>query len=129
VHRVVVPYRAYDLLSIVGREHAQTMLRNSVRYCLKAEQPRSAEMFGPLRTLLPRLLDEHRLLSRPLGNRAAEDAWIERFMQTLFTSNQEQAANAAAAALAEGMSPEAVGEAISLVSNQLVLRERGRTQQ
>ena len=37
VHRVVMPYRAWDLLDIVGREHAHTMLRQSVRYCVKAE--------------------------------------------------------------------------------------------
>ena len=42
--------------------------------------------------------------------------------QTINTSTQEQAADAIAAALAEGMDPEAVGEAISLAANQLVLR-------
>ncbi|MGH7128386.1 MAG: hypothetical protein ACREIV_07440, partial [Planctomycetaceae bacterium] len=31
VHRVVLPYRAWDLLDIVGREHAHTLLRQSVR--------------------------------------------------------------------------------------------------
>ena len=42
--------------------------------------------------------------------------------QTINKSTQEQAADAVAAALAEGMDPEAVGEAISLTANQLVLR-------
>ena len=31
VHRVVLPYRAWDLLGLVGKEHAHTMLRQSVR--------------------------------------------------------------------------------------------------
>ena len=30
-------YRAWDLLDLVGREHAHTLLRQSVRYCVKAE--------------------------------------------------------------------------------------------
>jgi hypothetical protein len=38
-----------------------------------------------------------------------------------------QAAEAAAAALAEGISPSAIGEAISLTANQLILRDQGRT--
>ena len=41
VHRVVLPYRAWDLLGLIGREHACTMLRQSVRYCVKAEGWRS----------------------------------------------------------------------------------------
>jgi hypothetical protein len=46
--------------------------------------------------------------------------------QTLFRSTPEQAADAAAAALADGMDPTAVGEAICLAANQLVLRDNGR---
>src|SRR5438874_4477407 len=37
VHRVVLPYRAWDLLPIIGQEHAHTMLRQSVRFCVKGE--------------------------------------------------------------------------------------------
>ncbi|MBI3409604.1 MAG: hypothetical protein HY040_14790 [Planctomycetes bacterium] len=128
VHRVVLPYRAWDLLPVVGRDNALTLLRNSVRYCIRAENPRYIETMGPVRAMLPRLLDEHRLLSRPLGNRTAEDAWVERLSQTIFAATPERAAAAAAGALAEGMSPDAVGEAISLAANQLVLRDQGRPQ-
>src|SRR6185503_18197002 len=43
VHRVVLPYRAWDLLDLVGHEQAHTLLRQSVRYCVKAEgYPRNA---------------------------------------------------------------------------------------
>src|SRR5215471_5501450 len=54
VHRVVLPYRAWELLDVVGKEQAHTMLRQSVRYCVKSERdwPHSAETGGP-RALLP----------------------------------------------------------------------------
>src|SRR5205823_4004809 len=81
---------------------------------------------GQQRTLLPKLLDRHRLLSRAPGRRVAEDAWVDRLSQTFFKSTPEAAAEAAASALAEGFQPDAIGEAISLAANQLVLRDSGR---
>src|SRR6266550_8900508 len=129
VHRVVLPYRAWDLLGLIGKEQAHTLLRQSVRYCVKAESwPRNSTRDEP-RTLLPRLLEEHKLLVRSPGDRKAEDNWVEQFSQTLFKSTPEQAAEAAAAALAEGMTPAAIGEAICLAANQLVLRDNGRIRQ
>ncbi|HEX7862325.1 MAG TPA: hypothetical protein VF773_18455 [Verrucomicrobiae bacterium] len=125
VHRVVLPYRAWDLLDIVGREHAHTLLRQSVRYCVKAEAwPQSAH--GQHRVLLPKLMEEHHLVDRSPGTREPDDAWMEQFIQTLFKSTAEQAAVAAATALAEGIAPAAIGEAISLTANQLILRDHGR---
>ena len=126
VHRVVLPYRAWDLMSIIGREQAHTLLRQSVRYCVRAESPSYVQHFASVRTLVPRLLDQHRLLSRPAGTRAADDRWVEEMSQTIFRATPEQAADAAAAALAEGMDPNAVGEAISVAANQLVLCDNGR---
>ena len=38
VHRTVLPYRAWDLLSVIGLEHAHTLLRQSVHYCVKSER-------------------------------------------------------------------------------------------
>ena len=38
VHRTVLPYRAWDLLSLIGLEHAHTLLRQSVHYCVKSER-------------------------------------------------------------------------------------------
>ena len=127
VHRVVLAYRSYDMLGLVGRQQAETMLRQSVRYCVKNEEWAANHRSQP-RTLLPKLLDEYHLVGRPRGTKEADDAWIERMSQTIFNSTPEQAADAVAAALAEGMSPEAVGEAISLAANQLVLRDSGRRQ-
>ena len=127
VHRVVLPYRAWDLLGLIGKEQAHTLLRQSVRYCVKAESwPRQSTWEEP-RVLLPRLLEAHKLDASAPGTRTAEDSWVEQLSETVFQSNPEQAAEAAALALAEGTSPAAVGEAISLAANQLVLRDQGRT--
>src|SRR4051794_24163969 len=37
VHRVVLAWRAWALLDLTGKEHAHTLLRQSVRYCVDAE--------------------------------------------------------------------------------------------
>lgn len=127
VHRVVLPYRAWDLLDIIGQEQAQTLLRQSVHYCVRAESwTRSGEWDAP-RALLPKLLDDHHLLGRTPGARDADDGWIDKMSTTIFSSTPQQAAQAVAAALEEGFSPAALGESISLAANQLILRDIGRT--
>ena len=128
VHRIVMPYRAWDLLPLIGKEHAHTMLRQSVHYCVMQEKDHLVKHSDGPRALVPKLLDQHKLLGRPLGTRTPDDAWLERLSDTIFRSTPEQAAEAAAAALAEGFAPDAIGEAISLAANQLVLRDRGRPQ-
>jgi hypothetical protein len=130
VHRVVLPYRAWDILDVVGKEHAHTLLRQSLRYCVKSEKSaHDARYTGP-REILPKLLDEHKLLGRTetAPPRAADDAWVTRMSTTIFEGSPANAAGAVAAAIAEGMSHAAVGEAISLAANQLVLRDHGRTE-
>jgi hypothetical protein len=131
VHRVVLPYRAWDLLDVVGKEHAQTMLRQSVHYCSKFGPQRRAK---PVRTpvtqheqVLVKLFDQFKLLDKPLGSKPGDDAWVDQLSQTIFKSTAVQGAEAVAAALAEGFAPQVIGEAISLAANQLILREGGRT--
>jgi hypothetical protein len=126
VHRVVLPYRAWDLLDLIGKEHAHTLLRQSVRYCVQAESWSNADKWSEPRELLPKVLEEHKLLDRTPGNRSADDNWVEQLSQTIFKSTPEEAAHATAAALADGFSSVAVGEAISLAANQLILRDLGR---
>jgi hypothetical protein len=126
VHRVVLPYRAWDMLQLVGREQAATMLRQSVHYCVKAESwTRSGEWDRP-RQVLPTLMDRYKLLEKSPGTKPADDAFVEKLSQTIFTGSADQAAEAAAAALAEGFAPDAIGEAVSLAANQLILRDHGR---
>jgi hypothetical protein len=127
VHRVVLPYRAWDLLDIVGREHAHTMLRQSVHYCVQAERwiNQSPQWKEP-RTLLPKVLDEYHLAGKTPGTRAGDDSWVDQLSQTIFNASPTDAARAVGSALAEGFEPKAIGEAISLAANQLVLRDVGR---
>ncbi|MDR3622530.1 MAG: hypothetical protein P4L85_24475 [Paludisphaera borealis] len=127
VHRVVLPYRAWELLDVVGADQAHTMLRQSVRYCVKSEQNsrRTAQSDEP-RALLPRLFDQHKLPRTSPGTKRADDAWVAAMSKTVFDSSPASAADAVAAALAEGIDPRDVGEAIALAANQLVLRDAGR---
>jgi hypothetical protein len=127
VHRVVLPYRAWELLDVVGKEQAHTMLRQSVRYCVKSERDwtHNPEIDEP-RTLLPRLFDEHHLPRTSPGTKRPGDEWVASMCKTVFESSPPSAADAVAAALADGIDPGDVGEAIALAANQLVLRDGGR---
>ena len=127
VHRVVLPYRAWDLLGVIGKDHAHALLRQSLRYCVAGESWGGNTAYNEPRELLPKLLDEHKLHDRKPGNRRMDDAWVGQFSETIFKSTGQQAAAAAAAALADGISPADIGEAITLAANQLVLRDMGRT--
>lgn len=122
VHRVVLPYRTWDLLGLIGRDQAHTLLRQSVHYCVKAGASQNHEAVA----LLPKLLDEHKLDGRESGTRRGDDAWLEELSSTIFKSTPAQAASAAAAALSDGFSPDCIGEAMTLAANQLILRDMGR---
>ncbi|MES2705468.1 MAG: hypothetical protein V4726_02585 [Verrucomicrobiota bacterium] len=125
VHRTVLPYRAWDLLDVVGQTHATTLLRQSLRYCLNAEKYRRPD-WDEHGKVLTALLDEHHLLGRNPGRRAAEDSYVETLSRTIFNGSPAEAAGAVAAALAEGFDPAAIGESLSLAANQIVLRDPGR---
>lgn len=127
VHRVVLVSRAWDLTRFVGTERAHTMLRQSVHYCVKGEkQWNQAKYNVELREMLPKLLDQYKLVGTKPGSKSADDAWVEKFANTIFNATATQAADAVAAALAEGFSAEAIGEALSLGANQILLRDEGR---
>lgn len=125
VHSAVLPWRAYSVLDVVGREHAVTLFRQSVRQCAKScEGSKGKEaQLDAARAVVPRLLEKHVLPRAKAGARLADDAWIERLCETVLASTPEQAGEAVAMALAEGFLAEHVGEAISLAANQLVLRQ------
>jgi hypothetical protein len=128
VHRVVLAWRAWALLDLTGKEHAHTLLRQSVRYCVDEEKNiRQYHAKDDLRSLLPRLLDQYRLVDRPAGDRQPDDAWVEELGRTIYATSRSKAADAVAAALADGVAPEVIGEAISLAANQLVLHDPGRS--
>lgn len=127
VHRVVLPYRAWELAGILGRDQAHTLLRQSVRYCVAAESWAASAQRDEPRNLLPRLLERHGFPDRGTGDRDPGDAWVSGFSETLFRSTGAQAAEAMAAALAEGIAPAVLGEALTLTANQMILRDHGRT--
>jgi uncharacterized protein (DUF1778 family) len=127
VHRVVIAWRAWATLDLTGKEQALTLLRQSVRFCVDSEQQNIKNKREPgVRAALTKLLDQYKLLGRKTGDRKAEDSWIEKLCQTIYAGNRDQAADAVAAALAEGMATADIGEAISLAANRLVLRDPGR---
>src|SRR5690348_16128341 len=100
------------------------MLRQTVRFC---SDPRHTNPgVHPIRTVLPRLLDAHKLLSAKPGSRKVDDGWVEKLAQTVYADKQEKVAEAVAAALADGVDPDAISEAISLAGTMLVLGDPGR---
>ena len=67
VHRVVLSWRAWAMLPIAGRDQAHTLLRQSVRYCLKHEEElkRGNRKGSEVRNTLPRLMDQYHLQEEP----------------------------------------------------------------
>lgn len=122
VHRVNLAYKAWDLLNIIGREHALTMLRQSLRYCVKQEKNGRTET----RNMLAKVFDQFKLEGRELGNKQADDEWLTAMSMTILGSSADQAAEAVAAALVEGFDPDAIAMAAAIAANQLVLRDPGR---
>jgi hypothetical protein len=125
VHRFVFAYRTRGLADLLGKDYAHTILRQCVRFCCSHEQDRihrkGAE--SPIRTVMPKLLDQYKLAAPKFGTRDPGDAAVEALARTIFQGPPARSAEAAAAALAEGISPEVVGEAISLASNMMVLKQ------
>ncbi len=125
VHRFVFAHRTYGLVGLLGQEFSYSMLRQCVRFCANHEQMRidHKQAESPIRALVPKLLDQYRLAGLKTGKRDPGDAAVDELSQTIYQNSREQAAEAVAAALAYGIDPEVVGEAISLASNLYVLRQ------
>src|SRR5262245_32067748 len=124
VHRVVLAWRAWEVLDFIGKDHARDMLRQTVRFC--SDPRHTGRQEHPIQTVLPRLLDAHKLLSARPGSKQVDDAWVERVARTVYSDSQERAAEAVAAALADGVDPDAVSEALALAGTMLVLGDPGR---
>jgi hypothetical protein len=125
VHTAVMPWRAYAMLDIVGKEHAVTLLRQSVRQCAKqcdTMKGRTSELAAN-RAIVPGLLEKFRLPKEERGTRKLNDSEVEKLSATILASSQADAGAVVAGALADGVDPEHIGEAISMAANQLVLRQ------
>lgn len=127
VHRFVFAHRTYGLVGLLGKDYSYSLLRQCVRFCADHERMRieHKQPESPIRALMPKLLDQYKLVGKTLGTRDPGDAAVEALALAIYNGPRDRAAEAAAAALAEGISPEVVGEAISLASNLYVLRQGG----
>jgi hypothetical protein len=124
VHRTVLAWRAWAMLDFTGPEHAHTLLRQSVLFCCQ-ERTRQNQAVS---NTLTKMLDQHKLMGKKLGTRTADDAWIDSLARVIYGESRERAADAVAAALAEGFSIGAICEAMALAANLLILRDPGRPQ-
>ncbi len=129
VHRTVLPYRAWEMQYLVGTQHALTLLRQSLRYCLRTSSVQAVPEMSEQARMLTTLFDEFRLQNALSGVQRAEDSFVGHLAETFATATPSDAARAAASALAEGFGPQTVGEAISLAASLLVLRDGGRLPQ
>ncbi len=125
VHRFVFAHRTYGLVGLLGKEYSYSLLRQCVRFCADHERSRIEHKNGPspIRALVPKLLDQYKLAGKTLGKRNLDDAALNELSQVIYSGPRDRAAEAVAAALAEGVDPEVVGEAVSLASNLYVLRQ------
>ena len=122
VHRVVLAWRSWAMLDFTGKEHAHTLLRQSVLFACNEGRGRTS----PIRTALPKLMDQYKLAGMKLGTRDGDDAWVEALAKVVYGSGRDKAADAVAAALAEGFSPACISDSINLAANQLLLCDPGR---
>jgi hypothetical protein len=125
VHRFVFAHRIYGLVGLLGKDYSYSLLRQCVRFCADHERSRieHKQPESPIRALLPKLLDQYKLAGKQPGKRDPGDPAVEQLAQSIYEGPRDRAAETAAAALAEGIDPEVVGEAISLASNLYVLRQ------
>lgn len=125
VHRFVFAHRTYGLVGLLGKDYSHAILRQCVRHCADHERMRieHKQPESPIRALMPKLLDQYKLAGKQLGSKDPGDAAVDELSRVIYSGPRDRAAEAVAAALAEGISPEVVGEAISLASNLYVLRQ------
>tara|TARA_R110002073_G_scaffold83472_1_gene199138 strand:+ start:6361 stop:7929 length:1569 start_codon:yes stop_codon:yes gene_type:complete len=130
VHRIVLAWRAWESTQLTGTEHARTLLRQSIRWCIDESKRRDASgrRASSLRDLLPELLEEHDLADGATGTRKLSDADLEASARRVFAATPEAAARHMAELLSKGFAPDDVGAALSIAANRLVLWDPGRAQ-
>src|SRR6185312_16171652 len=99
VHRTVLAWRSWAMLDFCGKEHAHTLLRQSVLYA--CNENRNGKQ-SQIQTLLPKLVDQYKLAGKPLGSKEGDTAWVESMAKIVYGAGREKAADAVAAAIAEG---------------------------
>ncbi len=84
VHRVVLAWRSWETLAFTGKDHARTLLRQSVHFCCDE----SGNLNNPIRTVLPKLLEKHGLMAKKPGTKEGDDVWMERLSKTVYGANR-----------------------------------------
>jgi len=122
VHSVALTHRAWEVIDLIGEEHAHVLLRQSVHFCTGKNR---GYTHGGIDRDLQKVLEEHleKFDGKILGSSKADDAWVAKAGHVIYGSSRVQAAGLVADALAEGIAPETVGEAIALAANEIVLRQ------
>ena len=85
----------------------------------------AAEAEPAIRRVLPKLMDSTSCSARDRARRRRTTTG-SKDRAALYAATPEQAAEIAAAALADGIAPDAVQEAISVAANQMVLRDENK---
>src|SRR5581483_10977458 len=77
VHRFVFAHRTYGLAKMLGPQYAHDILRQCVRFFCDHERMRISykQPESPIRTVLPKLLDDYKLAGKTFGTRDPGDAW------------------------------------------------------
>src|SRR5262245_5950182 len=75
VHRFVFAHRTYGLAGLLGKDHAHTLLRQCVRFCVDSEQSivNNKRVPSEIRDVLPKVLDQYKLVGKVLGKRDPGD--------------------------------------------------------
>jgi hypothetical protein len=125
VHRYVFAYRTYGLAKMLGPDYAYNILRQCVRFCADHDRQRNERNNAEpeIRAVMPRVFDQYKLAGKSFGTRDPGDAWVDETSQAIYNGPPERAAEIVAAAIADGIDREVIGEAISLASNLLTLRQ------
>lgn len=121
VHAVALAHRAWEMVDVIGEANAYTLLRQSVHFSCSKQRYSKGHIVPELQKILGQRLDQ--LAGKSPGRGKADDVWVGKMAHTIYSSSRGQASEAVADALAEGISPEVVGEAIALAANEIILRQ------
>lgn len=116
-HKFIFPVYTWKFLELIHWEHSQVLLRGPVRYV--SQPPRA----GGVKEI-SELIEKHQLLSKPLRQTTGADETeaVVRLRAALNGCDFADMPSVTAQALADGLSLEGTGEALSLAASDLFLR-------
>src|SRR6266513_4743029 len=117
-HYFIFPMFTWRALDWLGREHTKFLMRPAVRYVSRFPTP-------PVLNHIEPLLEEYELLKRPLGfHTSPEETPAIGFLGEAITGcdNYQEIPRMLAKALAEGLSLQGTGEALSIGAAGLFMR-------